>query len=41
MAKVRQNLLKSEQPQTRGLQEQNHYIGGIIVEVIQHKEKQF
>ena len=37
MAEVRQNLLKFEKLQKRGLIEKNFYIGGIIVEVIQHK----
>ena len=37
MAEVCQNLLNIEKLQNRGLIEQNFYIGGIIVEVIQHK----
>ena len=37
MAEVCQNLLNIEKLENRGLIEQNFYIGGIIVEVIQHK----
>ena len=37
MTEVCQNFLKIEKLQNRGLIEQNFYIGGIIVEVIQHK----
>ena len=37
MAEVCQNLLRIEKLQNRGLIEQNFYISGIIVEVIQHK----